>query len=58
MISNEMYLEIKGKWKSLYPIYFDSSKTIQQGIYVVMKAGGSPWPRGSKSQPLQNWQLQ
>jgi hypothetical protein len=28
---NELYLEVKGKWNSLYPIYFDSSKTIQEG---------------------------
>lgn len=28
---NELYLEVKGKWKSLYPIYFDSTKTIAEG---------------------------
>lgn len=30
---NELYLEVKGKWKSLYPIYFDSTKTIAEGNY-------------------------
>lgn len=29
---NELYLEVKGKWKSIYPIYFDSTKTIAEGI--------------------------
>jgi len=24
---NELYLEVKGKWKSLYPVYFDASKS-------------------------------
>ncbi len=28
---NELYLEVKGKWKSLYPIYFDATKTIKEG---------------------------
>jgi len=27
MNMNELYLEVKGKWKSLYPVYFDASKT-------------------------------
>lgn len=31
MINNELYLEVKGKWKSIYPVYFDASKTLQQG---------------------------
>ncbi len=29
--ANELYLEVKNKWKSLYPIYFDSTKTIAEG---------------------------
>lgn len=32
---NELYLEVKNKWKSLYPIYFDQSKTIQEGIHFM-----------------------
>lgn len=31
MNMNELYLEVKGKWKSLYPIYFDATKTVKQG---------------------------
>jgi hypothetical protein len=31
MNMNELYLEVKGKWKSLYPIYFDATKSYKQG---------------------------
>ena len=32
MISQEeFYMEVKKKWKSLYPAYFDKTKTIAQG---------------------------
>lgn len=29
MVNNELYMEVKGKWKSVYPIYFDASKSIK-----------------------------
>jgi hypothetical protein len=35
---NEMlYHEVKGKWNSLYPIYFDKSKTVKEGKASIMK---------------------
>jgi hypothetical protein len=33
---NELYMEVKGKWKSLYPIYFDSNKSIAEGIFLFL----------------------
>ena len=38
MVNNELYMEVKGKWKSVYPIYFDASKTIAEGTLPFMKA--------------------
>lgn len=37
MINNQLYLEVKGKWKSVYPIYFDSTKTIAEGNTILNK---------------------
>jgi len=34
---NELYLEVKNKWNSLYPIYFDSNKTIAEGIFFFIR---------------------
>ena len=33
MNTEELYREIKNVWQSVYPIYFDSSKTIAQGFH-------------------------
>lgn len=55
MINQELYLEVKNKWKSVYPIYFDASKTIQEGNTHNTQAGGyrstsaSKTPRSKKS---------
>lgn len=42
MVNNELYLEVKRKWRSIYPIYFDSSKTLQQGTSSLTQAADSP----------------
>lgn len=47
---NELYLEVKNKWKSLYPIYFDASKTIQEGILYMTKDADYPSSFASKNQ--------
>ena len=52
MINHELYLEVKNKWKSLYPIYFDASKTIQEGTAQNTQAEGSPSINASKIRPL------
>jgi hypothetical protein len=28
---DQIYREVKGKWKSLYPAYFNSNKSISEG---------------------------
>lgn len=38
MVNNELYMEVKHKWRSIYPIYFDSSKTLQQGKVLLTQA--------------------
>jgi hypothetical protein len=39
---NELYLEVKGKWKSLYPIYFDATKTIKEGSILLIQDADFP----------------
>ena len=37
---NEMlYHEVKGKWNSLYPVYFDKTKTVKEGNYPFIEVG-------------------
>lgn len=55
MNMNELYLEVKGKWKSLYPIYFDASKTVKQGNSQLTQAADCPSKCASKSPPWKNW---
>lgn len=33
----EFYMEIRKKWKSLYPAYFDKSKSIAEGNHLGTK---------------------
>lgn len=43
MINTEqLYQEVKRVWKSVYPIYFDSTKTIAEGQPLLIQAVGSP----------------
>lgn len=51
MNMNELYLEVKGKWKSLYPIYFDATKTIQQGKSRDIKDADCRSPCASRNPP-------
>ena len=54
MVNNELYMEIKHKWRSIYPIYFDSSKTIQQGTTPHTQAEDSPKISASNNPPSSN----
>lgn len=27
-VNEQLYMEVKGKWNSLYPVYFDRTKSI------------------------------
>lgn len=58
MNMNELYLEVKGKWKSLYPIYFDATKSIKQGTSPPTQAAVYPSSSASKSPPSKNWPAQ
>jgi len=33
--AEEMYREVKGKWNTLYPIYFNSNKSIAEGSILI-----------------------
>lgn len=55
MINNELYIEVKNKWKSLYPIYFNSTKTLQEGNHLSRKAGDYPLSSAFKIRLLRNW---
>ena len=33
----QFYREIKGKWNTIYPNYFNSNKSIAEGMYLYMQ---------------------
>jgi len=49
MVNNELYMEVKHKWRSIYPIYFDSSKTLQQGTTSPTQVDDCPKINVSKN---------